>query len=75
MMLAFLEGLQFVVEGIEKYKLISTQFECQFLHTLSTKMKVKEVIFVRLASKIRSFTMFVIIKHVNRLSPYKISQP
>jgi hypothetical protein len=41
MMLALLEGLQFDVEGIEKYKLIRTQFECQFLRTLSTKMKVK----------------------------------
>jgi len=39
MMLAFLEGLQFDVGGIEKYKLISTQFEGQFLHILSTKMK------------------------------------
>jgi hypothetical protein len=34
MILAFLEGLQFDVEGTEKYKLISTQFEGQFLRTL-----------------------------------------
>jgi hypothetical protein len=38
-MLAFLEGLQFVDEGIEKCKLIITQFEDQFLRTLSSKMK------------------------------------
>lgn len=37
-MLAFLEGLQFDVEGIEKYNLIITQFEGQFLRILSTKM-------------------------------------
>ena len=37
-MLAFLEGLQFDVESIEKYKLIITQFEGQFLRILSTKM-------------------------------------
>ena len=39
MMLAFLEGLQFDVEGIEKCKLIITQCEGQFLRTLSTKTK------------------------------------
>jgi hypothetical protein len=39
MMLAFIEGLQFDVEGIQKYKLISTQFEGQFLQILSTKME------------------------------------
>jgi hypothetical protein len=39
MILAFLEGLQFDVEGIEKYELISTQFEDQFLRILSNKMK------------------------------------
>jgi hypothetical protein len=38
-MLAFHVGLQFDVEGTEKYKLISTQFEGQFLRIFSTKMK------------------------------------
>ena len=39
MMLAFLEGLQFDVVSLENCKLIITQFEGQFLRTLSTKMK------------------------------------
>jgi hypothetical protein len=38
-MLALPEGLQFDVYGTEKYELISTQFEGQFLRKLSTKMK------------------------------------
>jgi hypothetical protein len=84
MILAFLVGFQSDVESIEKYYLISTQFEGHFLLMPSTKMKYNYVIFVRSTSKIRNFTMFVIRqqehfdsaqKHGNRLPPYKISQP
>jgi hypothetical protein len=35
-MLAFLEGLQFDVDGIEKCKLIITQFEGPFLRIIAT---------------------------------------